>query len=224
MLKLYTRLGVRAAEMHASNTLKTFTGIRKLKMAAPSTKHDLEMNRIVWIDMEMTGLNIEKDKIMEVACLVTDSDLNVIAEGPDIVIHQTEGVIENMNEWCQIQHKKTGLAEACLKSTVSLADAEHTLLRFIKEHITEKASPLAGNSVYMDRLFLRKYMENVDNYLHYRIIDVSTIKEVCRRWNPEIYKSVPEKNYEHRALNDIKESVQELRFYKENFFKASSSK
>ncbi|KAJ8955782.1 hypothetical protein NQ314_006849 [Rhamnusium bicolor] len=180
---------------------------------------DLEVNRIVWLDMEMTGLNIDQDKIMEVACLITDSDLNIIAEGPDIIIHQPENVLNDMNHWCINQHNKTGLTQACLKSNTTVQDAEVALLDFLKKHISESYSPIAGNSVYVDRMFLKKHMPRLDNFLHYRIIDVSTIKELCRRWNPELYKLVPKKEYNHRALQDIKESVDELKFYKSNFFK-----
>ncbi|XP_045468433.1 oligoribonuclease, mitochondrial isoform X2 [Harmonia axyridis] len=184
---------------------------------------DLEVERIVWIDMEMTGLDIEKDKIMEVACLVTDSNLNIIAEGPDLIINHPKEVLDTMNDWCKTQHAKTGLTEACLKSQTSIADAEKILLDFVKEHTTSKCSPLGGNSVYMDRLFLKKFLKNVDEHLHYRIIDVSTVKELCRRWNLEVYKSTPKKDFSHRALNDIKESVGELKFYKERFFKTDNN-
>ncbi|KAJ8975253.1 hypothetical protein NQ317_012469 [Molorchus minor] len=154
---------------------------------------DLEINRIVWLDMEMTGLNIDEDKIMEVACLITDSNLNVVAEGPDIIIHQPECVLSNMDEWCVKQHGKTGLTEACLKSTVTIQEAEEILLSFVHNHVSEKCSPLAGNSVYMDRLFLKKHMPRFDQFLHYRIIDVSTVKELCRRWNQNVYKLTPKK-------------------------------
>ncbi|KAK9881065.1 hypothetical protein WA026_014410 [Henosepilachna vigintioctopunctata] len=191
---------------------------RNPKMVEPATKFDVEMNRIVWIDMEMTGLDIDKDKIMEVACLITDSDLNIVAEGPNIIIHQPKEVLDNMNEWCKNQHGKTGLSEECAKSTTTIEEAEEKLLNFVEANVTEKVSPLAGNSVYMDRLFLRKFMKNVDDHLHYRIIDVSTIKEVCRRWNGEVYSSAPKKGYGHRALNDIRESIEELKYYKNNFF------
>ncbi|KAG5891956.1 hypothetical protein JTB14_002228 [Gonioctena quinquepunctata] len=184
-----------------------------------TTLLDIEANRIVWIDMEMTGLDIDKDKIMEIACLVTDSDLNIIAEGPDVIIQQPESILNNMNEWCIQQHGKTGLTEACLKSSTTLEEAENEILNFISKYVTEKLSPLAGNSVYMDRMFLLKNMPKIHNYLHYRIIDVSTVKEMCRRWNPNLYSIVPKKEYTHRALLDIKESVDELRFYKNNFFK-----
>lgn len=166
----------------------------------------------------MTGLDIENDKIMEVACIVTDSDLNIVAEGPNIIIHQPSDILDNMVEWCTKQHGKTGLTEACLNSKVTIQQAESCLVDFVSEHVTENVSPLAGNSVYVDRLFLRKYMPRLEDYLHYRIIDVSTIKELCRRWNYELYKTIPKKDFQHRALQDIKESINELKFYKSNFF------
>ncbi|XP_072394616.1 oligoribonuclease [Diabrotica undecimpunctata] len=179
---------------------------------------DLEVNRIVWVDMEMTGLNVDQDKIMEIACLVTDADLNIIAEGPDIIIHQPNSILNKMDAWCTKQHKKTGLTAACLNSKTQLEQAESEILNFVKKHVTEKMSPLAGNSVYMDRMFLIKNMPSLHNYLHYRLIDVSTVKELCRRWNSEVYKKAPSKQFTHRALSDIKESIEELKFYKENFF------
>ncbi|RZB39463.1 oligoribonuclease [Asbolus verrucosus] len=180
---------------------------------------DLEVNRMVWVDMEMTGLDIQTDKIMEVACIVTDSNLNIIAEGPNIVIHHPRNVLDNMSEWCKKQHAKTGLTEACLNSNVTLNEAENKLMAFVTKYVTENVSPLAGNSVYMDRLFLRKYMPRLDEYLHYRIIDVSTIKELCRRWNPNLYRDIPKKEFSHRALADIRESIDELKYYKNTFFK-----
>lgn len=182
---------------------------------------DVEGNRIVWIDMEMTGLDIEKDKIMEIACLVTDTDLNIVAEGPNLILNQPTSILEKMDEWCINQHGKTGLTEACKKSDVTENAAEDILFDFVSKHTTEKCCPLAGNSVYIDRLFLRKFMPRVDQFLHYRIIDVSTIKELCRRWHYTLYKQAPKKDFSHRALNDIKESVSELKFYKENFFNVS---
>ncbi|KAF5278654.1 hypothetical protein FQA39_LY00696 [Lamprigera yunnana] len=179
---------------------------------------DNSNSRIVWMDMEMTGLDIEKDQIMEVACMVTDSNLNIVAEGPNIILHTSEDVLCNMSEWCIKQHKKTGLTDLSQKSNVTIEDAEKELFTFISSHTLERCCPLAGNSVYMDRLFLRKFMPKVNGYLHYRIIDVSTIKELCRMWNKDIYKSNPQKSFEHRALGDIKESIAELQFYKNNFF------
>ncbi|XP_044756086.1 oligoribonuclease, mitochondrial isoform X4 [Coccinella septempunctata] len=217
MLKLVGRLNLLELGKCGTTCWRRF--LSKSEMTTPIPNLDLGMERIVWIDMEMTGLDIEKDKIMEVACLVTDSQLNIIAEGPDLVINQPKNILDNMNEWCKIQHGKTGLTEACLASSISIAEAEKKLLDFVKEYTTPKSCPLGGNSVYMDRLFLRKFMKNVDEHLHYRIIDVSTVKELCRRWNLEIYKSQPKKGFSHRASDDIKESIEELKFYKEHFFK-----
>ncbi|KAF2898862.1 hypothetical protein ILUMI_07320 [Ignelater luminosus] len=175
--------------------------------------------RILWLDMEMSGLDIDRDQIMEVACLVTDGDLNIVAEGPNIIVHQPDSVLDNMNEWCTKQHKQTGLTNESRSSTISLEEAEDQLFEFISKNIAKNSSPIAGNSVYMDRLFLRKHMPRVNNYLHYRIIDVSSIKELCRMWRPEIYKNAPTKHLQHRALTDIIESVEEMKFYRDNFFK-----
>ncbi|XP_008191053.1 oligoribonuclease, mitochondrial isoform X2 [Tribolium castaneum] len=169
--------------------------------------------------MEMTGLDVATDKIMEVACIITDGDLNIIAEGPDLIIHHPQNILDKMNEWCKTHHSKSGLSEACLKSKISVEEAQDKLMDFVAEYVTEKVSPLAGNSVYMDRLFLRKYMPRLHEYLHYRIIDVSTVKELCRRWNPDVYKEAPKKAFSHRALSDIKESIEELKYYKSRFFK-----
>lgn len=171
----------------------------------------------------MTGLDIEKDKIMEVACLVTDAQLNIIAEGPNLIIHQSQDTLENMNEWCIKQHGKSGLTAASFKSELSIADADDLIVDFIKKHVQKKMSPLAGNSVYMDRLFLRKFMPKVEDYLHYRIVDVSSVKELCRRWNGNVLKQMPKKGFVHRSLDDIRDSVAELKFYKDNFFKMQSS-
>ncbi|GJQ69547.1 hypothetical protein Trydic_g6646 [Trypoxylus dichotomus] len=183
---------------------------------------DLEVNRIVWIDMEMTGLDVINDKIMEVACLVTDSDLNIVAEAPPIIIQQPSTILDNMNEWCKKQHGQSGLTEACRNSKNTFQNAEEMLLKFLKSHVTEKASPLAGNSVYMDRIFLQMHMPAVSEYLHYRIIDVSSLKELCRRWNIDVYQQAPKKEFSHRALDDIRESINELKYYKNNFFKMKS--
>ncbi|XP_011875424.1 PREDICTED: probable oligoribonuclease [Vollenhovia emeryi] len=176
-------------------------------------------NYIVWIDLEMTGLEIDKHHILEIACVVTDKKLNTVSEELNIVIHQPDAVLENMNDWCKVNHTKSGLVESSRSSTVSLEEAEKTVLDLLKKHIQQGSCPLAGSSVYMDRLFLYKYMPLVNNYLHYRIIDVSTVKEIARRWNPSVYNSVPKKKLQHRALDDIKESINELRHYKKHFFK-----
>ncbi|XP_071862341.1 probable oligoribonuclease [Bombus fervidus] len=175
---------------------------------------------IVWIDTELTGLDIEKDTILEVACLITDKDLNIISEEFNVVINQPDVVLENMGEWCTNWHTKTGLIAESKCSKLSLKDVEQMLLNLLKKYIPSKSCPLAGNTVYMDRLFLLKFMPLVNDYLHYRIIDCSAIKELVRRWHPTIYKNMPKKKLCHRALSDIKESINELKYYKTNIFTA----
>ncbi|XP_032516808.1 oligoribonuclease, mitochondrial isoform X2 [Danaus plexippus] len=191
-----------------------------MKSNVPKTSTS-EAKRIVWIDLEMTGLNVEKDHILEIACLVTDEHLNIVSTGPNIIIHQDDEVLNNMNQWCVTQHGESGLTEACRKSQITLTKAENDILNFVKSHVPEKLCPLGGNSVYMDRLFLQKYMPKLNNYLHYRIIDVSTIKELAKRWFPKEYSRIPTKKFEHRCLNDIKESVEELKYYRNNIFKVN---
>ncbi|KAJ8723496.1 hypothetical protein PYW08_003408 [Mythimna loreyi] len=177
--------------------------------------------RIVWVDLEMTGLNIEKDHILEIACVVTDADLNIIAQGPNIVINQPDSVLNEMTDWCVAQHGESGLTEACRKSKVSLKEAEKQVLDFVKSHAPEKKCPLGGNSVYMDRLFISKYMPLLNNYLHYRVIDVSTIKELAKRWYQKEFSLMPQKKYSHRTLDDILESIEELKYFKQHIFKSS---
>lgn len=142
---------------------------------------------IVWIDMEMTGLNVEKDRIIEIACLITDHQLNTIAEGPNVVIHQPDTLLLSMDDWCTKTHTATGLFKACQESTVSEAQAEEQVLTFIQQYTKKSESPLAGNTIYMDRYFLIAQMPKIHNYLSYRIVDVSSIKECCHRWHPEIF-------------------------------------
>ncbi|KAG6445262.1 hypothetical protein O3G_MSEX003826 [Manduca sexta] len=176
--------------------------------------------RIVWVDLEMTGLDIEKDHILEIACLITDADLNIVATGPDLIIHQPDDILNGMGPWCVAQHGESGLTEASRKSKVTVADAEKQVLEFVSAHASEKKCPLGGNSVYMDRLFISKFMPELNNYLHYRVIDVSTIKELARRWYQKEFSNMPQKKFEHRSMNDILESVQELKYFKENIFKS----
>ncbi|KAM3958935.1 oligoribonuclease, mitochondrial [Aphomia sociella] len=178
-----------------------------------------EAKRIVWVDLEMTGLDINKDHILEIACLVTDADLNVVATGPNIVVHQPDSILENMNSWCVAQHGETGLTEASRNSRTSIQDAEQKILEFVRQHVPQNKCPMGGNSVYMDRLFIRKYMPEFDSYLHYRIIDVSTLKELAKRWYKKEYSNLPQKKFKHRSIDDILESIEELRYYKENIFK-----
>ncbi|XP_066602784.1 probable oligoribonuclease isoform X2 [Prorops nasuta] len=173
---------------------------------------------IVWMDMEMTGLDLEKDKIMEVACVITDEDLNPITDGLNIVISQSNGMYDQLNEWCKLNHTKSGLIFDCEKSIISLKEAENSLLNFLQTYVKSQQCPLAGNTVYMDRYFLSKNMPRVNDYLHYRIIDVSSVKELIKRWHPEVFAKMPKKTLQHRALPDIKESIAELSYYKKHVF------
>ncbi|XP_067665282.1 oligoribonuclease, mitochondrial-like [Haliotis asinina] len=183
-----------------------------------SGTQDTQENRIVWIDLEMTGLNVETDQILEIACLVTDEQLNIVAEGPNLVINQPESALDAMDNWCTEHHEKSGLTEAVQKSIITLPKAEQEVVQFVKMHTQPGMCPLGGNSVHCDKMFLNKYMPQLVNHLHYRIIDVSTVKELCRRWCPEKYEAAPEKKVSHRALDDIKESIEELKYYRDSIF------
>ena len=168
----------------------------------------------------MTGLNVEKDVIVEIATLITDDDLNIVAEGPDLVVNAPEEALAGMDEIVVKMHTKSGLIDAIRASKVTVAEAEAATLEFLKQHSPEPNKvPLCGNSIGTDRRFLDRYMPAVENHLHYRCIDVSTIKELARRWYPEAYKAAPEKAKGHRAMDDIVESVAELRHYREHMFR-----
>jgi oligoribonuclease len=174
---------------------------------------------LVWMDLEMTGLIPSRDVVVEIATIITDDELNVVAEGPDLVIHATDEQLAGMDEVVVNMHTRSGLLELIKASTITVAEAEAQTLAFLKEHITEANTvPLCGNSIGTDRSFLSVYMTSIDDYLHYRNVDVSTIKELARRWNPEILKKAPRKAGGHRALDDIRESIEELRFYREALF------
>ena len=178
-------------------------------------------DKLVWIDCEMTGLRLETDKLIEVAALVTDSELNVLGEGVDIVIHADDEALAAMPDVVKKMHEKSGLTEEVRASTVTLADAEEQVLAYIREHVPVAGTvPLAGNSIATDRGFIARDMKDLDTYLHYRMIDVSSIKELCRRWYPRIYFGQPEKGLAHRALADIKESIRELQYYRRTAFVA----
>lgn len=174
-------------------------------------------NRLIWIDLEMTGLDPAKDKILEIATIITDDELNIIAEGPNLVIHQPNEVLAEMNEWCQIQHNKTGLVQAVQASEISQEEAEQLTLEFLHEYCDENSTAMCGNSVWQDKLFLQQHMPDLAKFFHYRILDVSSIKLVINRWTKKykLFKKVEC----HRASDDIKESISELKFYKEKFFK-----
>jgi len=182
-----------------------------------------DQQRLVWVDLEMTGLDIDTCHIIEAACLVTDGNLNLVAEGPNIIIHQPDEIMDNMNDWCKEHHGQSGLTQAVKDSKISLQQAEMELLSFVRQHTPSGKCPLAGNSIHADKKFLDKYMPQFMDHLHYRIIDVSTIKELCRRWYPEQYPNAPSKKSSHRALDDIKESIKELQFYKGAIFIPTNS-
>lgn len=176
-------------------------------------------DRMVWIDLEMTGLDPERNRIIEAAVLITDGNLELIAEGPNLVIHQPEDVLAEMDEWNQKHHKASGLLPRVRASTTTEAEAEAELVAFLKEHVGEREAPLAGNSVHQDRRFLARYMPTFDAYLHYRIVDVSSVKELVSRWYPAVYGARPGKRGSHRALDDIRESIKELAFYRKAAFR-----
>ncbi len=179
---------------------------------------------LVWMDLEMTGLSPEKDVIVEIATIITDDSLEIVAEGPDLVIHHSDEVLSVMDPFVVDMHTKSGLLELIKQSTVTLEQAGQQTLEFIKHHIPEARSvPLCGNSIGTDRRFLAKYLPDIENYLHYRCVDVSSIKELVRRWYPGSDNIRPFKVGTHRALDDIQESIRELRFYRANVFVAPVS-
>jgi len=176
-------------------------------------------DHLVWMDCEMTGLNLRSDALIEVAVLVTDSDLNVLGEGVDVVIHADDALLDGMLDVVQEMHDKSGLTDEVRRSTVSLADAEQLVMNYITQYVPEpRTAPLCGNSIATDRGFLARDMPLLDNHLHYRMIDVSSIKELCRRWYPRVYFGQPQKGLAHRALADIKESIRELAYYRQTIF------
>lgn len=173
---------------------------------------------LVWMDLEMTGLDPIENVIIEIATIVTTADLEVIAEGPVIAVHQSEAELAKMDEWNQTHHGASGLVDRVRASRIDCAEAERQTLAFLREHVAEGASPLCGNSVHQDRRFLDRYMPTVESYLHYRIVDVSTVKELARRWRPSILDGFA-KTGSHQALDDIRESVAELRHFRDTFFR-----
>lgn len=173
----------------------------------------------MWIDCEMTGLDLSKDALVEIAVLVTDSELNILDEGVDIVIHADDAVLDTMPDIVREMHASSGLTPLVQASTVELADAEARVLDYVRSHIPDaRTAPLCGNSIATDRGFIARDMPLLDAHLHYRMIDVSSIKELCRRWYPRIYYAQPDKGLTHRALADIKESIRELRYYRGTAF------
>ena len=173
----------------------------------------------MWIDCEMTGLDLGKDKLIEVAALVTDPELNVLGEGVDLVIHADDAALDAMPEVVREMHAKSGLTEEVRRSTVTMAEAEEQVLAYVREFVPNpRTAPLCGNSIATDRGFLTRDMPTLDAYLHYRMIDLSSIKELCRRWYPRVYFGQPAKGLAHRALADIRESIRELEYYRRTIF------
>jgi len=176
-------------------------------------------DRLVWIDLEMTGLEVERDVIVEIACIVTDAELAEIDDGIQLVVHADADTLAKMGDFVREMHTKSGLLPEIERSDIDVATAQKAVLGYIRAHVpTASSSPLCGNSIGTDRRFLAAYMRELDDYLHYRSIDVSSLKELCRRWYPAVYKKRPGKAEHHRALDDIRESIAELRFYRENLF------
>lgn len=174
---------------------------------------------LVWIDCEMTGLDLGRDALIEVAALVTDPDLNVLGDGVDVVIHADEAALEGMPEIVRTMHGKSGLTEEVRRSAVTLAEAENLVLDYVTSHVKDpRTAPLCGNSIATDRGFIARDMPRLDAHLHYRMIDVSSIKELCRRWYPRVYFGQPRKGLAHRALADIRESIRELEYYRRTLF------
>lgn len=176
---------------------------------------------LVWLDMEMTGLNPDTDRIIEIAMIITDSDLNILAQSEVLVIHQPDSIINHMDKWNTSTHTRTGLINKVRASTLTEAEAEEKLLAFISEWVPEKASPMCGNSIHQDRRFMVRYMPKLEAYFHYRNLDVSTLKELAKRWNPPVAKGISKKGA-HQALDDIKESIEEMAYYRKHFLTVSA--
>lgn len=173
---------------------------------------------LVWLDLEMTGLDCDRDVILEVAAVVTDSELHIIAESPNMVISHPPEAYAHMDEWNVKHHNESGLIARVKESLISLEEAEAALLQMVSKHVEQGDSPLCGNSIWQDRRFLIRYMPTLEAYFHYRNIDVSSIKELVRRWQPQLLEQV-NKKHAHRALDDIKESIAELQLYRQHFFR-----
>jgi oligoribonuclease len=177
-------------------------------------------DRLVWIDLEMTGLDVRRHVIVEIAVLVTDASLTPLDDGIDLVVHQPAAALAEMDEFVRNMHTKSGLLPAIEASTLSLADAGAQALAYVQAHVTERGTaPVCGNSIGVDRRFLDAQLPELDAYLHYRSVDVSTLKELCRRWAPAVYRKRPDKQETHRALADVHESISELAFYRDQFLR-----
>ncbi len=177
-----------------------------------------DQNNLLWIDMEMTGLQPDTDKIIEIAIVVTDSQLNTVAEAPVLVVHQLDSVLDGMDAWNKGTHGRSGLIEKVKASRLAEAEAEAQMLDFLSQYVPKQVSPMCGNSICQDRRFLARWMPALEGYFHYRNLDVSTLKELVKRWRPELGKGLT-KHGKHEALADIYESIEELKYYKEHFIK-----
>ena len=182
----------------------------------PAQKDPLNL---IWIDLEMTGLDCDNDVIIEIATIVTDKDLNILGEGPIMAIHQSAQTMAGMDEWNTNQHGQSGLTERVLNSTTTLAEAEQATIEFLNQFVDARQSPMCGNSICQDRRFLARQMPELERFFHYRNLDVSSVKEIARRWQPELLKGF-NKQGSHLAMDDIKDSIEELKYYREVFFTA----
>jgi oligoribonuclease len=177
-----------------------------------------DLQQLIWIDLEMTGLNPDIDVIIEIATVVTDKDLNILAQGPVLAVYQSDEILANMDEWNQKHHGASGLINRVKSSRINDIEAERLTIEFLKQWVPENTSPICGNSIGQDRRFLYRYMPKLEAYFHYRNIDVSTLKELAARWAPEVKEGF-NKESTHQALDDIIESIEELRYYRENFIR-----
>ena len=176
------------------------------------------MSAIIWMDMEMSGLDPDTDRILEVAVLVTDANLEVVAEGPNLIVHQSDEVLDSMDQWNTTHHGQSGLTQRVRESTIDEAQVSAAIVEFLSQHTEKRKAPLAGNSIHQDRRFVARYLPEVEEWLHYRNIDVSTIKELALRWYPKQYSDRPAQKGTHRAMDDLMESIEELRYYRQALF------
>jgi len=176
--------------------------------------------RLIWIDLEMTGLDTDQDRIIEIATIVTDENLNILAEGPVLAIHQPDIVLNAMDEWNTRQHGQSGLIQRVRRSTLTAQDAEQQTLEFLKKWVDAKKSPMCGNSICQDRRFMHRLMPDLEQFFHYRNLDVSSVKELARRWRPELMDGL-KKEASHLAMDDIRDSIRELKYYREYFFRVN---
>lgn len=177
-----------------------------------------DVNNLIWIDLEMTGLDTQRDYIIEIATIVTDGQLNILAEGPVFAIHQGDEILNAMDDWNKNQHSKSGLAARVRESRIDAAEAERRTLEFLENYVPARASPMCGNSICQDRRFLARLMPQLEAFFHYRNLDVSTVKELARRWAPEVFAGFT-KESSHLALDDIRDSIAELKYYREHLFR-----